>query len=536
MGKRTAVVYGLCMLLIMSMVLRLCWVGQNQSFVKAISAQSRYTLQVGSRRGGIYDCNMKPLVDREDYPVSAVVPTTGTPMLLQNFHGQQRQTLLALLESRKPFLFNGDLGDHPGVTVYHLGKRYTDQMAVHLVGYQNGEGQGVAGIEAAYDSFLQKVGKSYSVTCSVDAVGHVLEGEISAAIPSEQIGGVVLTLDRDFQQTAQQALRDNNINAGAVVVTDIWTGEIKAMASCPGFDPNNVASALKAENSPLVNRALSPYNVGSVFKLVVAAAALEEGLSPELMLECPGYITVEGTRFRCHNLAGHGPIDMPTAVKHSCNVYFIKLAQQLGGEPIRRMAARMGFGSSTQLASGIIGAAGELTRQELLQGGELANFAFGQGKLTATPLQLAAATACIANGGQYRPPRLIAGTTEDGKNLTHPAEPYAAGWAVSSQTAQILRKMMVQVVEEGSGSKAKPDVGGAGGKTASAQTGSFDPTGQEVVQAWFAGFYPAQTPRWSVVVLCEGGVSGGDVAAPVFRQICDGIARLGYVADDSKIP
>ena len=536
MPKRTAVVYSVCIMLLMSMVLRLCWVGQNQSFIQATSAQSRYTLQVGSRRGGIYDCNMEPLVDREYRTVSAVVPTTESLSVLQNLGEEQRRDLLALLETRKPFLYEGDLGSHTGITVYRLPLRYSDPLAVHLIGYQNGEGQGVAGIEAAYDDFLRQVQKSYSVSCRVDAVGHVMEGEVSAVDPSEQVGGVVLTLNRSFQQAAEQALREQMVNAGAVVITDIWTGQIKALASCPAFDQNDVATALQAEGSPLVNRALAAYNVGSVFKPVVAAAALEAGFSSDLTFVCPGYVEVEGTVFRCHNLAGHGEIDMTEAVKRSCNVYFIKLAQQLGGEPIRSMAANMGFGNSTTLAEGIVSAGGELTARELLQGGELANFAFGQGRLTATPLQLAAATAAIANGGQYHTPQLVLGTTLDGTRLDEVNEPYAWGQVMKPHTADILREMMVQVVEEGSGGKAEPAVGGAGGKTASAQTGRLNKNGEEIVQAWFAGFYPAQSPRWSIVVLCEDGASGGDRAAPVFRQICDSLAALGYVADDSKIP
>ncbi|MBP0963621.1 MAG: penicillin-binding protein 2 [Oscillospiraceae bacterium] len=536
MSKRTAVVYSVCITLLMSMVLRLCWVWQNNGFVQAMSGQSRYTLQVGSRKGGIYDRNMEPLVDREYRTLSAVVPTAESLQALHNLEGQQRRTLLALMENRKPFLYEGELGDYSGITTYHLPLRYTDPLAAHLIGYQNGQGQGVSGIEAAYNDFLEQMRESYSISCSVDAIGQVLQGEVSADQPSERVGGVVLSIDRNFQQAAEQALQDCRIDAGAVVITDIWTGQLLAMASCPTFDPNNVAAALQDENSPLVNRALSAYNVGSVFKLVVAAAALEEGIPTTLTLECPGYIEVDGTVFRCHNLAGHGQIDMTEAVKRSCNVYFIKLAQQLGGEPIRQMAAALGFGSSTQLADGIVGVSGELTAQNLLQGGELANFAFGQGRLTATPLQLAAATAAIANGGQYHIPQLVLGTTAHGTAIDHPTEPYAVGQAMSAQTADILRDMMVQVVEEGSGGKAKPTVGGAGGKTASAQTGRLNEEGSEVVQAWFAGFYPAQAPRWAIVVLCEDGGSGGDVAAPVFGRICNSIAALGYVASDLKIP
>jgi len=535
MLKRAAAVYGVCALLLMAMILRLYWVGQGDAVTRAMADQSRYTLQVGSTRGGIYDCNLKPLVDCEEQAVSAVIPTTHTLPVLQQVQEDEKQALLALMEEGKPFLWQGDLGNYPGVEVFELPERYTSGTAAHVVGYLDGAGQGVTGIEAACNDLLESYGTEYTVSCSVDAAGHALADDITATERQEHPGGVVLSIDRDFQQVAEQALADYG-GAGAAVVMDIWTGEIRAMASAPTYDQNDVASALASSEGPLLNRTLSAYSVGSSFKLAVAAAALEMGVPTDMTYTCPGYIEVEGTVFHCHNLAGHGEVDMSEAVQRSCNVYFIKLARDVGGEAILHTAQRLGFGSGTRLAEGMNGAEGVLPALEELEGGELANFSFGQGKLTATPLQLAAMAAAIANGGELLTPRLVLGTTDDGQTLTSPQPQYTPNRAVSVSTARMLQTMMVQVVEQGSGGNAKPQRGGAGGKTASAQTGTMDEAGEEIVHAWFVGFYPAAMPRWSVVTLCEGGGSGGNTAAPVFRQICDGIAELGYVADDSKIP
>ncbi len=530
MMKRAAGVYGLCIMLLMAMVLRLCWVGQG-SYVQAMGSQSEYTLTVGQLRGGIYDCNFQPLVDREYHTVTAVAPTARLVGKMQQLSAQTRRRLAAGLEGGKPFVVEGDLGGLPGTAVFRLPTRYGDSTAAHVVGYLDGAGQGVTGIEAAYNSLLQERGQQCAVTCRVDALGHALEGELTATPQSPRQGGVVLTLDRRIQQLAEQAMAANGVTTGATVVVDVATGDIKAMASAPTFDQNNVAAALAQNNGALLNRALCPYSVGSTFKLVVAAAALEAGFGAEICFECPGCLEVEGNIFRCHNLAGHGSLDMEAALEHSCNIYFIRLAQQLGGQPIRQMAARLGFGSSTRLAEGVCGAAGLLTEQELLVGGELANFAFGQGRLSATPLQLAAMMAAFANGGSFNTPRLVAGTTADGRSLEQRQPDYAPVAAMQPQTAAALCQMMVQVVEEGSGGKARPASGGAGGKTASAQTGVYNSAGQEIVQAWFSGFYPAQNPRWAIVVLCENGGSGGDAAAPVFRQICSGLARLNIEAE-----
>jgi len=534
MKKRAAAVYGLCIVMLMSMILRLCWVGLGESSLQAMSGQSRYTLQVGSARGCIYDCNLLPLVNREHRILSAVVPSAQTMAVLSD--NGEKEALLEQMEGGKPFLFEGKLAEGQGIFSYKLPIRYTDTTACHIIGYLDGSGKGISGIEASCDKLLREMGENYSVSCSVDAVGHAIAGQVTASEPKERLGGVVLSIDRSFQQITEQALAESGTPAGAAVVMDIWSGEIKAMASIPTYDQNNVASALKEDDGALLNRALCAYNVGSVFKPVVAAAALEAGISSETRFTCNGSITVDGTRFHCHNLAGHGEIDMAEAMNRSCNIYFIKLAQVLGAEPIRNMAAAVGFGSAVQLAEGITSAAGSLASLEQLQGGELANFSFGQGKLTATPLQLAVMTAALANGGTRLTPQLVLGTTTDGEAMAAPMPQYASVKVMSAATADTLRSMMVSVVEEGSGGNALPKVGGAGGKTASAQTGRTDQTGKEVVHAWFSGFYPALSPRWVVVVLCEGGGSGGDVAAPVFRRICDSVSALGYVANDLNIP
>lgn len=523
--KRAAVVYGMCTVLLMAMVLRLCWVVQS-GYVQAMGSQSEYTLAVGRARGTIYDRSFEPLVDRESRAVSAVVPTDELVAQLAGAEQSTRMSLLAGLAEGRPFVVEGDLGTGPGVTVFQLPRRYSDNTAAHVVGYLDGAGQGVAGIEAAYNTLLEEMGEDYTLSCRVDALGRALEDETGAAPQSERRGGVVLTVEREVQQLAERALAEGGVLAGAAVVLEVESGDLLAMASLPGFDRNDVAAAVAGEDGALLNRALCSYSVGSTFKLVVAAAALEAGLGAETRFECPGYAVVEGNVFRCHNLAGHGELSMGEALEHSCNIYFIRLAQALGGAAIRRMAVRLGFGSATVLAEGISGAAGLLTEQELLDGGELANFAFGQGRLSATPLQLAAMTAAIAGQGQYRTPRLVAGTTADGRTMETAAPRYAATPAMSAQTAETLRQMMVGVVEEGSGGNARPARGGAGGKTASAQTGVLDESGEEIVQAWFSGFYPAENPRWAVVVLCENGGSGGEAAAPVFRKICNGLARL----------
>lgn len=213
---------------------------------------------------------------------------------------------------------------------------------------------------------------------------------------------------------------------------------------------------------------------------------------------------------------------MRGALEHSCNPYFISLALELGGAPLLYKAQQLGFGTAFEAAPGFRSYSGTLpTARELLAPAATANFGFGQGALTATPVQIACLVSAIANGGGAVTPRLVAVPP-----WTAPRSPIRPPFTLPApvflpEAAEQIRRMMVSVVEEGSGKNAKPRRGGAGGKTASAQTGQYL-DGEEVVHAWFAGFYPAEEPRYTIVVFCEGGDSGGDRACPVFKEIADG--------------
>ncbi|MEG1778517.1 MAG: penicillin-binding protein 2, partial [Oscillospiraceae bacterium] len=335
-------------------------------------------------------------------------------------------------------------------------------------------------------------------------------------------GGVVTTLDKDFQQVVSDVAMEK-MTSGAVVVMDIHTGELRAVVSMPQFNPNDIATAMEQENSPLFNRAFGAYSVGSTFKLAVAATALKEGINTDFTFFCPGYIEVNGIKFACHKKEGHGLLTMKGAIEQSCNPYFVALGQQLDPQNLLYTVSEMGFGKASKLGENMVTEAGTLyTATELQNKADLANFSFGQGKLTATPIQVAQMISCIANGGNTVLPSLIKGTTSNGETITEAEESFAQNKLLSNEQAKILQDYMINVVENGSGKKGKPENGGAGGKTASAQTGQYIDD-REKVEAWFAGFFPANQPKYTVVVFVEGGEYGGDVAGPIFKAIADGI-------------
>jgi penicillin-binding protein 2 len=308
---------------------------------------------------------------------------------------------------------------------------------------------------------------------------------------------------------------------------EVGTGAIRASVSLPEFDQNNLSAYLDNPLYPFVNRAFSAHNVGSTFKLAVSALALENDYPTGYTYECKGWINIGGQTFTCQNHALPKVMDMKTALETSCNTYFIFLSKVLSANRLLPYAKTLRFGETTVFANDYTAAAGTLpTLDDLKNPAELANFAFGQGKFTATPVQIAAMVGAVANNGYLPYPYIVEGFTQDGTQITefisHPTQTAV----MKKSSASRLKSYMVSVVENGSGENAYIEGVGAGGKTASAQTGKLDENGEEIVDAWFSGFFPKDKPKYVIVVLNEGMSSGGKYAAPVFREIANKITLL----------
>lgn len=512
-----------------AVLIKVAYIGRGGTLAEAAAMQSRRTLELAESRAGIFDRNLVPLVNKsferrvlvfpDILDVPSVLPFTDRENLADAF-GKFEPTV---------FDFGGKIVEGEGIYNFSFAKRYSeDPIAVHIVGYMNG-GAGVYGIEQSYNDFLEENSEKVSVTYYADGTGRLLEGEeiILDEEENHENCGVVLTLDSKIQRAAEKALLKGT-EKGAAVVMDVNSGEILASASVPDFDPGNIGAYLDAKDSPFINRAFSAYTVGSTWKIIVAAAAIESGISPEKTFECTGSITVDERVYKCHWEAGHGEIDMEKALEISCNPYFIALAQEIGGGRILETAKNLGFGTPVSFGDGFSSAAGKLpSEDELSAKTVLSSFAFGQGSLMATPLQMAVLASSVANGGKAVTPKLILGTY-DKNGVFEKAPDYVPNPVMSESTAEKIKEMMINVVENGSGKNAKPKNGSAGGKTASAQTGQYDSDGNEIIHAWFVGFYPAEEPKYAVAVFAEGMNSGGDNAAPIFKEICDKIDLLNY--------
>ncbi len=523
MLKRALSLYIFIIFTFMAFLGRIVYI-QQSDYSSVSQLGNKRTVTVGEKRGAIYDRNFTPLVDSEKSLLAVVTPCPGSYKYLK---GKLQDDLLReKIESGYPFVCQIDEEiNNEYIRTFSVSRRYSAEgLAVHLTGYCDSAGQtGITGIERACNAYLSENSGKLTVTFDVDAVGRVLAGMNKTVNDSgySSKAGVVLSIDSNVQKIAETALENSRIKSGCAVVMHVHTGEILAMASVPEYDRNNVAASLYEDNSPLVNKALTAYSVGSVFKPVVAAVALESGYDPEEKYECTGEITLGDRSFSCYNHKSHGEVDMTAALEESCNTYFINLIMKTDSDLLLSLCRQMGFGERDILASTIAGASGTLPKEEDLKiKGNLANFAFGQGSLTATPLQIAKAYHTLATGNYIKPKLIMGFTNYMGLMTKEPTESPIK--LLSDETVTTIRKMLLSVTHKGAAKKAHSDLVSLAGKTGTAQSGIYSGE-KEILRTWFAGFFPANNPHYIVVVMNENGSGGNTDCAPVFREICEGI-------------
>ncbi len=482
-------------------------------YTEVTSRQSTRTVTVGEKRGEIYDRNFTPLVNAEKKLLAVVTPCVASYEYLNG--KADNNYLRQKIESGYPFIIevNEEINTE-FIRTFSVSERYSaDPLAVHLIGYTADNGKtGVTGIERSFNNYLTENSGKLTVTFQVDAVGRVLAGMDKYINDSgfSSKAGVVLTLDKSIQQTVEVALGNSRIKSGCALVIKANSGEILALASVPEYDPDNVAASLSSENSPFINKTLMSYSVGSVFKPVVAVCAMENGITPLFEYECSGEITIGDRTFSCYNNKSHGKINMTKALEVSCNTYFINLIMKTDIDYLLKLCGDIGLGTGTSLTSQISGASGTLpSRESLRTKGNLANFAFGQGGLSATPLQIASVYHILATGNAVTP-RLIMGLTNYMGLMIK--EPSATLRKVLSDEAVVNIKKMLSSTGKSYSLK------NSAGKTGTAQSGIYK-DGKEILRTWFAGFYPSENPQYIIVVMNENGSSGTSDCLPVFKEI-----------------
>ena len=366
-GRRVLALYAALLFGFAGVLCRLFYLASRTDYAARAAAQSTVTLELPARRGGFYDCMGLPLTGLEKRWLALCFPGQENYTRLYACTDTAGQELLYRSRSRAaPFLVEVDRDMTAlGIPCYGASRRYAAApLCPQLLGYLDGEGHGAAGLEKALDALLTGSGARDTLLCPVTAQGTLRTGEQVQHLQADSGAvGVRLTLSRSVQRAAE-AVAAQTMTTGCILVLDVRTAALRACVSVPGFDPADPAASLEAPDSPFLNRALQAYAVGSVFKPVLAAAALEAGLAPEY--DCNGAVVVDGQIFRCAGGVPHGEVDLSAALAKSCNGYFIRLGQQLGAQALLQQAQALGFGRSIGLAEGLIAQSGALPGAEEL--------------------------------------------------------------------------------------------------------------------------------------------------------------------------
>lgn len=384
----------------------------------------------------------------------------------------------------------------------------------HVVGFNHSK-YGRMGVEAFYIYYLMGYNNSL--------IEKIYQ---KAFLPQEQGNDVALTVDFRLQDYVSQLMKGQG-KKGSVVLLNPKTGEILTMVSYPTFNPNDMD---KVDDDSLVNRATQGlYPPGSVFKLVTAAAALEnvENIG-ERKFNCVGNIELDGTSIQCYKGEAHGDLDLAQALAVSCNTTFASLGTEIGWKDLLKTGKKFGFNEDF-LFSDIRMKMSSLPINYKTSKQELAWTAVGQGKVLVTPLHMAMMAGAIANDGVMMEPKLLYNVVGRNGNIQKQLKPNVYRRVLDKENAEVLKDMMVKVVLEGTGRQAQSKRVTIAGKTGTAEEGSKDQQNKNL--AWFVGFAPSDDPTLAIAVLLEDvgqGETGGTQAAPLARKILEKAVELGY--------
>lgn len=417
---------------------------------------------------------------------------------------------------------------------------YGDALC-QVLGFTSSDGSGISGLEKYYDGVLS--GKNGEITYSTDIVG--IETENPAVIYSEATDGseIRLTIDMDVQLSAEDAMRSVYVSSGAksvsCVVLDPNDFGVLALVNYPSYDLNEVPrDDAEILNSYSRNVLISDiYEPGSTFKVVTAAADIEEYLNGNTKAYSPSYVfngsrtrTVDGTTIKCwsdHSNGKHSNQTLAEALNNSCNPCFTDIALSLGSETFYKYLSAFGFGSVTGIDFGGE-ALGMLLPQTAVRACDLARIGFGQ-TIAVTGIQLACAVAAAVNGGNYYVPHLLDGIiSSDGKVISE-YTPLLKNKVISEKASAMLAEMLEGVVTEGSGKKAYIDGYRVGGKTGTAQKFEDGHLAQGKYVSSFCGFFPADAPEYLALIIVDepqGTYYGSAVAAPVAKEIFEDIIKI----------
>jgi cell division protein FtsI (penicillin-binding protein 3) len=550
--RRIYLMAGILSLWVLAIAVRLVdlQIVRYPDFLRRAARQQQRTIEVTPSRGVIYDRNGRELamsvMADSIFAVPSEIPDQVTAArLLGRVLNDDPHAILARMQASRNFAWierkvDTATGDRvralnlKGIYFQKEPKRFypKKELAAQVIGYVGLDDAGLAGIERGYNDQLQ--GRPGRRLISMDARRRALGG---VERPPEPGQNIVLTLDENIQYIAERelemAMAETHSLAGTVIVENPNTGEILALANRPTFNPN----AGVGKPSELQDRAISDiYEPGSTFKLVTISAALQEGLTrPDEVIDCQeGAIVLAGLRIRDH--AAYGDLTVAQILQHSSDVGAIKLGLRLGDDKLYQYIRAYGFGSKTDIE--LPGETRGLTRP-VSRWSKVSIGAISMGQeIGVSPIQLISMVSTIANNGLYTAPRIVAGVAPPhaGREtiVFHPGPQHRV---VSQLVAVEMKKMMENVVLEGTGRKAMLDGYTVAGKTGTAQkadpaTGAYS---KSHYVASFTGFTPVNNPAIAILVVLDspmGSHEGGQVAAPVFKRIAQQVLAYLHVPED----
>lgn len=398
------------------------------------------------------------------------------------------------------------------------------EYLAQVLGYTNADNEGQNGLEGYYDKILRGI-NGYSLT-QTDNKGVELEGNITQYIPAVDGASLNTTLDihiQSFAETAVKgAMREWNAKGVNMLIMDVKTGGIVAMAHTPSYD----LSALPRDDVDMLNAysknkmLVDVYEPGSTFKIFTTASAIEKGVVGEKStFFCPGYRMVDGQRIKCWRSKGHGSQTLGEGVMNSCNCVFMDLALKLGTKDFYQKLREFGFGSKTGVDF-YAESAGLLMKESAVKTVDLARIGFGQA-VAVTPLQLLSGVCAVVNGGIYNAPYFVENAVDCYGNTVYAHQP-SSRKVLSEQTSEKMRLLLENVVSQGSGKKASVPGYRIGGKTGTAQKYANGVIAQGKYVSSFVGFAPADNPQYAILMTIDEPNSyayyGSIVAAPYVGQ------------------
>lgn len=582
-ARRLTVLGYLVIAVVVLLIVRLGWMQllQGPQYKRVADANRMRKITATAPRGTIYDRNKAVLADSRPSFALSVIPSEytnardATP-LLANITGLARQDIERMIKEGEEFLYTPvrikiDIDQDviakveerkyylPGVIIEAVPVRYYPykELAAHMLGFvgriseeeyavRKGQGYhpvdliGKDGLEREWEQTLrgQDGGREVEVNAAGDEVGAIGE---KASVPGKALG---LTLDANLQKAAEDALTaqiaasrsiGEPAKGGAVIVLEVKTGAVLAMASSPGYDPNIFAGGITYKNwnslinnpgYPLTNRAIqNAYPPASVFKIVTAAAALDAGLAtPDEIVEDKGYYMLSGWKFYGWAVKGLGPMNVVEGLAKSSDPYFYEMGRRLGADRLASYALTFGLGSKSGIklpgeVEGLVPTEEwkRNTYDEEWYPGETLIAAIGQGYYLTTPMQQALLAMAVANNGIIFRPVLVDRIYNPDGTPAAAIEPEVARIVyLHSDIWKNIQQGMEAVVSRGSAAsvfRGMPQP--VAGKTGSGETG------RGTTHSWFAGYAPADTPAISLVAFVEEGGDGSVAATPVARKVLE---------------